>query len=112
LYAETGSARASKILIAARYAGVQLEVPTFKLGVDDKSAEFVKSSPLGKHPLLVTSGGSIFEDNAIARYGLFSYLMFLIHFVISCSFEHCFWFVWCYTIRARANRSILGFGCS
>ena len=35
---------------------------------ENKTAEFLALSPLGKVPVLVTPQGSIFESNAIARY--------------------------------------------
>jgi elongation factor 1-gamma len=63
LHTPAGSFRAFKILIAAEYNGVSIDVPTF-----DASAA-ASLSPTGKAPVLQTSTGQvIFESNAIARY--------------------------------------------
>lgn len=67
LYTDAGNFRAFKILVAAEYNNVQLNIPDFKLG-DNKSADYLKKSPMGKVPCLTTPNGSIFESNAIARY--------------------------------------------
>ena len=45
-----------------------LNIPEFKLGTDNKTAEFLQKSPLGKVPVLDTPSGAITESNAIARY--------------------------------------------
>lgn len=69
LFTYASDFRAFKTLIAAQYAGVDIDVPSpFTMGVDDKSAEFLAKSPTGKVPLLETAEGSIFQSNAIARY--------------------------------------------
>lgn len=68
LFVDAGNFRAFKILIAAEYAGVNIEIPEFKLGSDNTNEEFRKKSPLGKVPVLQTNNGNIFESNAIARY--------------------------------------------
>ena len=68
LHTEPGNFRAFKILIAAQYNGVAVNVPEFKMGETNKTAEFLKKSPAGKVPVLETKAGSIFESNAIARY--------------------------------------------
>jgi len=47
---------------------VDITIPDFKLGQDNKTAEFLKLSPLGKVPVLQTPSGAIFESNAISRY--------------------------------------------
>jgi len=60
--------RSNKVLITAKYNGITLEVPEFKMGVDNKTPEFLKKNPLGKVPVLETEEGSVFESNAIARY--------------------------------------------
>jgi glutathione S-transferase len=62
-----------KAFIAAEYGGIvdQIEYPNdFKMGVDNKTEEFKKISPLGKVPTLKIKGTEqgIFESNAIARY--------------------------------------------
>eukprot|EP01031_Cornospumella_fuschlensis_P041561 gene41561-50719_t len=68
LYTDAGNFRAFKILIAAEYAEVNVDVPAFKLGQDNKTQAFLAKSPLGRVPVLDTPHGSIFESNAIARY--------------------------------------------
>jgi len=68
LYTYPGNFRAFKILIAAEYNGIDIEIPEFKMLEDNKSSDFLSKSPLGKVPVLETSQGSIFESNAIARY--------------------------------------------
>jgi len=69
LYSPTQSARAWKGLVAAKYAGVEVETtPEFKMGVDNKTPEFLAKNPLGKVPVLETDEGSIFESSAIARH--------------------------------------------
>ena len=67
MFAEPGNFRAFKILIAAEYNQVNIEVPAFNVK-DNKTEAFLKVSPLGKVPALKTAHGSIFESNAIARY--------------------------------------------
>jgi len=61
LYTFPGSFRGQKVLIAAQYAGVALEVVT-----DTDACK--KLSPLGKTPVLETEDGCIFSSNAICRY--------------------------------------------
>ena len=56
--------RSQKVLIAAQYAGVDIEVVTE--GVNEKSLK--GKSAAGKCPVLETPTGTIFESNAIARY--------------------------------------------
>jgi elongation factor 1-gamma len=68
LHTYPGNFRAFKALIAAEYNGVSVEVPAFRMGIDNKKPEFKAVSPLGKVPVLETADGSIFESNAIARY--------------------------------------------
>jgi len=68
LYTNPGNFRAFKILIAAEYNGVQINVPDFEVTKDNVTEEFLKKSPLGKVPVLETPQGSLFESNAIARY--------------------------------------------
>jgi len=68
LYTDKGNFRAFKALIAAEYNLVNVDVPEFKLGQDNKTAEFLKKSPLGRVPVLETASGSIFESNAVARF--------------------------------------------
>mmetsp|Transcript_62632 Transcript_62632/g.135664 ORF Transcript_62632/g.135664 Transcript_62632/m.135664 type:complete len:440 (+) Transcript_62632:59-1378(+) len=68
LLTDGGNFRAFKILIAAEYNEVSINIPDFKLNVDNKTADFLKKSPLGKVPVLDTPSGSLCESNAIARY--------------------------------------------
>nr|CCA15330.1 calciumdependent protein 1 putative [Albugo laibachii Nc14] len=67
LYSYPGNYRVFKILIAAEYNGVDIEVPEFDM-TTIKSKEFLAKNPLGKVPVLETENGSLFESNAIARY--------------------------------------------
>lgn len=57
-----------KILIAAKYNDLQIEVPEFDLGAEAKSKDFLAKSPMGKVPVLETDKGSLFESNAAARF--------------------------------------------
>lgn len=68
LHTDAGNFRAFKILIAAEYNDVPVNVPEFKMLKDNVTDEFRKKSPLGKVPVLDTPQGSLFESNAIARY--------------------------------------------
>eukprot|EP01023_Acetabularia_acetabulum_P059127 TRINITY_DN7093_c0_g1_i1.p1 TRINITY_DN7093_c0_g1~~TRINITY_DN7093_c0_g1_i1.p1 ORF type:complete len:385 (-),score=81.18 TRINITY_DN7093_c0_g1_i1:126-1280(-) len=68
LYTYPGNKNAYKALISGEYVGVKISVPDFKMGVDNKTAEFLKKNPHGKVPVLETDHGCIWESNAIARY--------------------------------------------
>eukprot|EP00903_Cladosiphon_okamuranus_P012753 g11922.t1 len=68
LWTNPANFRAFKVLIAAEYNGVELEVPEFNHPSDSKSPDFLAKSPLGRVPVLETPQGSIFESNAVARY--------------------------------------------
>ncbi|KAL9325457.1 hypothetical protein ACSQ67_006102 [Phaseolus vulgaris] len=58
-----------KTLIAAQYAGVQVELaPNFEMGVSNKTPQFLQMNPIGKVPVLETPDGPVFESNSIARY--------------------------------------------
>lgn len=64
-----GDFRAFKGLIAAKYAGVAVETDlSFEMGKSDKTAEFLKLSPMGKVPVLQCPEGVLLQSNAIARY--------------------------------------------
>ena len=67
LYVDSGNFRAFKILIAAEYNGMSIEVPEFKAS-DAKSPAFLAKSPMGRVPVLETPAGCITQSNAIARY--------------------------------------------
>lgn len=57
-----------RVLIAAKYANVNVEVEHVNVGADNKSKEFLAKSPLGKVPVLDTANGPLSEPNAIVRY--------------------------------------------
>jgi len=62
LHTPAGNFRAFKILIAAEYNGVEIDIPDFD------AAKAALISPTGKAPVLETPSGSIFESTSIARY--------------------------------------------
>ena len=68
LYTYAGNPHALQSLIIAQYNGVRIGMPAFDMGKDNKSAEFLAKSPLGKVPVLETAEGCICEAAAIARY--------------------------------------------
>ncbi|KAL5982893.1 hypothetical protein ACLOJK_016972 [Asimina triloba] len=69
LHGSSTNKNALKALIAAEYAGVNVELAkNFEMGVSNKTPEYLKLNPIGKVPLLETPDGPIFESNAIARY--------------------------------------------
>ncbi len=68
IYTYPNSYRVQKALIAAQYVGVDIELPKFELGKDNKTEEFKRKNPLQKVPVLETPQGNIFESNAIVRY--------------------------------------------
>ena len=53
LYTYPDSFRAQKILIAAEYSGIDIKVPPFTVGKDNKTAEFLKKFPLGKVGIII-----------------------------------------------------------
>ena len=67
LYATPGSFRAFKVLIAAEYNGIAIDVPEFAAGAN-QTPEFLAKSPFGRAPCLETPQGCVTESNAIARY--------------------------------------------
>nr|GMC56218.1 elongation factor 1-gamma 2-like [Ipomoea batatas]GME09706.1 elongation factor 1-gamma 2-like [Ipomoea batatas] len=70
LHSSSTNKNAFKALIAAEYNGIKIElVKDFQMGVSNKTPEFLKMNPIGKVPVLETPDGSVFESNAIARYG-------------------------------------------
>jgi len=68
IYTYPNSYRVNKALIAAQYNNIDIELPKFEIGKDNKTEEFRAKNPLQKVPVLETSSGCIFESNAIARY--------------------------------------------
>ncbi|KAJ3092091.1 Elongation factor 1-gamma [Quaeritorhiza haematococci] len=61
--------RVAKVLIAAKYNGLEVEVAPVEMGVTNKSADFLAKFPLGKVPAFETPDGfTLFESNAIAYY--------------------------------------------
>jgi len=62
VYANQGS-ELTKVLVTAKYAGVNVEVASGELTPD-----LLAKNPTGKIPTLETSEGVIFESNAIVRY--------------------------------------------
>jgi elongation factor 1-gamma len=63
LVVDQANAKAFKVLIAAEFCGVSIDVPSFDEGKID-----LKKSPLGHVPYLETSKGVLFESFAIARF--------------------------------------------
>merc|ERR1719253_1090705 len=63
-----GNTHALQTLIIARYNGVEIAVPPFEMGKDNKTPAFTAMSPLGKVPVLKTPDGPITEAAAIARF--------------------------------------------
>lgn len=68
LYTYPGNWRAFQALIAAKYNGIDVELPSFHMGTDNKKPEFLVKSPMGKVPVLETPEGCIWEAFAIAQY--------------------------------------------
>lgn len=69
LNAYPGNINALKAQIAGEFGGIKIDYPTtFKMGVDNKTPEFLKKFPLGQVPTLDSPDGPIFESNAIAKY--------------------------------------------
>ena len=54
LYTYPSNFRCFKILIAAEYNGLEIEVPAFEMFKDNLTAEFKAMSPLSKVPVLKT----------------------------------------------------------
>jgi len=64
----TNGSNAQKAIIAGLYGGVKVELPPFKMGIDNKTPEFLKKNPNGQVPTLESPDGPIWESNAIAKY--------------------------------------------
>jgi elongation factor 1-gamma len=54
--------------VAAKYNGVEVNMPAFDYEKDSQADWFKAKNPSGKVPLLDTDNGTVFESNAIARY--------------------------------------------
>ena len=48
LFTYAGNVHALQSLIAARYNGIEVEMPPFEMGKDNKTADFKAKSPMGK----------------------------------------------------------------
>ena len=68
LFTYAGNVHALQSLVIAKYQGVEIEVPAFEMGKDNKTAAFLAKSPMGKVPVLETAAGCICEAAAIARW--------------------------------------------
>jgi elongation factor 1-gamma len=64
------NARISQLCIAAKLAGLEVELPaSFQMNVDNETESFVKNfSPAMRTPVAQTEEGAIFESGAILRY--------------------------------------------
>jgi len=60
--------RVTKILVAAEYAGMEIDVPNFDLQKETATIDFKSKSPYGKIPVFDTPNGSLFDVGAILRY--------------------------------------------
>jgi elongation factor 1-gamma len=68
LYSYPDNYRVWKIQVAAALSGVDVEIPAFEFGKDNKTEEFKAKFPTGKVPALDTPNGPLFESFAILRY--------------------------------------------
>lgn len=68
LLAPKSDIRAIKVQVVASFCNLKLNTPHFEIGKDDKTEEFLRLSPLGRVPVLVTPHGHLFESNAIIKY--------------------------------------------
>ena len=64
------NARLNKILVAAKFAGVEIgTAEDFQFGVTNESEPYLLNChPIGRTPVLQTEEGYLFESNAILRY--------------------------------------------
>lgn len=58
----------AKILVAANYTKLKLEIVEIELGKDNKTEEFKKKNPNGTIPVLEVNGKYIWESNSILKY--------------------------------------------
>ena len=68
LYCIPNHYRTYKLLVAAKYNGVKVNLPAFDYEKDSEAEWFLNKNPSGKVPLLDTENGTVFESNAIAKY--------------------------------------------
>ncbi|TPX39016.1 hypothetical protein SeMB42_g06517 [Synchytrium endobioticum] len=69
LHSYPNNPRAAKVLIAAKYNGLEVEQCNVEMGVTNKSPEFLSKFPLGKVPTFETPEGfTLYESNAIAYF--------------------------------------------
>ncbi|KAJ1676459.1 hypothetical protein EV182_008157, partial [Spiromyces aspiralis] len=70
LYTSSGSSRQFKVLIAAKYVGVDIETtPNFQISTDTRTPEFLAKFPIGKVPAFETPEGfAVTDSTAIAYY--------------------------------------------
>jgi len=73
VYSDKHNPNLYKILIAAKYNGVNIETPEFNVEADSKNSEFLKKNLTGKVPFFESNEGTIFGHNAIARHGTLFY---------------------------------------
>lgn len=78
LYTNKHNIRAKRILVAAQYASVKLDVVEFNPETTGKNAEFLAKFPLGKAPALEAADGTLlFDADAIAHFGKFCFIYIL-----------------------------------
>ncbi|KAK3997835.1 glutathione S-transferase [Cladorrhinum sp. PSN332] len=71
IYTYPGNYRVQRALALAALNGLEIEIPPFQMGVDNKTPEFLAKFPYGKVPAFESADGSGFtltEGQAIARY--------------------------------------------
>jgi len=69
IYAYPGNVNSQKAQIAGLYGGINIEMSeNFKIGVDNKTPEFLKWNPNGQVHTMVGPDGPVWESNAMARY--------------------------------------------
>jgi elongation factor 1-gamma len=68
LLVDAGNSKAFKILVAAEFSGLDISVPAFSVGEDNKKSDFTSKSPSGKVPVLDCPAGSLSGSNTIAAY--------------------------------------------
>lgn len=68
LLAPKSDIRALKVQVVASFCNLKLNTPEFVIGKDDKTEDFLRMSPLGRVPVLLTPHGHLFESNAIIKY--------------------------------------------